>query len=202
MAAPASAAEPAPAVRATNGPPLTLAGRGFAPRERVTIATFVDSPRTATVVAGGDGTFVTRVVVPVQTCVVWRATALGSRSGTTRLLAPTVDCRGEGRASGSVGPPPRIGTGIAGSVRRGPVRPVCDAELPCDGPAAGVVVEVDFGQATVARLRTGTDGRFVVHAPPGTYIVRVVAQRAASAVVHVRAGAFSNISLSIDTGIR
>jgi hypothetical protein len=202
LVAPASSAAPAPTVSATYGPPLTLAGRGFVPREQVTIVTFVDGPRTATVVAGRNGTFVARLAVPAQTCVFWRATVRGSRSGSTTLLAPTVDCRPEPGASGAVGATPRTGTGIVGSVRRGPIRPVCVAELPCDGPAAGVVVEVESGRATIALVRTGADGNFVVHAPPGTYVVRAVGERAASAEARVRAGAFSSVSLSVDTGIR
>jgi hypothetical protein len=137
-----------------------------------------------------------------RACVPWPATLLGSRSGVA-TLAPTVDCRAEGVPAGTTaGPPPRVGTGIAGTVRRGPIRPVCVAGLACDGPAAGVLVEIDSGRSAVARLRTGKDGRFLVHAPPGTYVVRVVATRSAPVVVRVRSGVLSRVSLSIDTGIR
>ena len=38
--------------------------------------------------------------------------------------------------------------------------------------------------------------------PPGTYVVRVVAKRAAPVVARVRAGFLTRVSLSIDTGIR
>jgi hypothetical protein len=138
--------------------------------------------------------------VNAQGCVPWDATALGSRSGLT--LAPTVDCRAEGVPAATAATRPRVGTGISGSVRRGPVRPVCVAGVPCDGPAAGVVVEIDSGRSAVVRLRTGTDGRFLARVPPGTYTVRVVAKRAAPVIVRVRAGAFSRVSLAIDTGIR
>ncbi len=141
-------------------------------------------------------------VVRAQACVPWPATVLGSRSGLT-TLAPTVDCRAEGVPAGTTAaPPPRVGTGIVGSVRRGPIRPVCVAGLPCDGPAAGVLVEIDFGRTAVTRLRTGKDGRFLVHEPPGTYVVRVVAKSAAPVVVRVRAGVLTRVALSIDTGIR
>jgi hypothetical protein len=140
--------------------------------------------------------------VDAQACDPWPATILGSRSGTV-TVAPTVECRDEGvRAGTTPAPPPRVGTGIAGSVRRGPIRPVCVAGLACDGPAAGVVVEVDSARTAVARLRTGEDGRFLVRVPPGVYVVRVVAERVAPVAVRVRVGVFSRVSLSIDTGIR
>ena len=139
--------------------------------------------------------------VRAHACVPWQATLLGSRSGPT-TLAPTVDCRAEGVPAVTAAPSPRVGTGIAGSVRRGPVRPVCVAGLPCDGPAAGVLVEIDSGRIALARLRTGKDGTFLVYVPPGTYIARVVAKRAAPVVVRVRAGVLTRVSLSIDTGIR
>ena len=136
-----------------------------------------------------------------QACDPWPATVLGSRSGIT--LAPTVDCRPEGVPAGSAAaPPPRVGTGIAGSVRRGPIRPVCVVGLPCDAPAAGVLVVIDSGRTVFARLRTGRDGTFFVHAPPGTYVVRLVARRAAPVSVRVRAGVLTRLALSIDTGIR
>lgn len=136
-----------------------------------------------------------------QACDPWPATALGSRSGFT--LAPTVDCRAEGVPAGSPAPPPpRVGTGIAGSVRRGPIRPVCVAGLPCDAPAAGILVVIDSGGTVFARLRTGRDGTFFVRAPPGRYVVRLVAKRAAPVPVRVRAGVLSRLEFSIDTGIR
>jgi hypothetical protein len=136
-----------------------------------------------------------------QACVPWETTTLGSRSGVT-ALAPTVDCRAEGVPAGTTVVPPRVGTGIAGTVRRGPIRPVCVAGLPCDGPAAGVLVDIDSGRTAVVRLRTRRDGTFLVYVPPGTYTARVVAKRAAPVVARVRAGALTRVALSIDTGIR
>ena len=134
----------------------------------------------------------------VEACVPWDTAVQGSRSGFA-TLAPTIDCRAEGVPAAS---PPPVGSGIWGSVRRGPIRPVCVAGLPCDAPAAGVLVEIDSGRAVVARLRTAKDGRFLLRAQPGSYVVRVVGKRAAPVVVRVRAGFFSRVSLSIDTHIR
>ncbi len=144
----------------------------------------------------GSGATDARVCVPPPT------TAPGTRSGIT-TLAPTVDCRAEAVPAGSTAaPPPRVGTGLSGSVRRGPIRPVCVAGVACDAPAAGVLVEIDSGRTAVARLRTGKDGRFLVRATPGTYVVRLVAKRAAPVVARVRTGVFTWVSLTIDTGIR
>ena len=136
-----------------------------------------------------------------EACVPWDTAVPGSRSGFA-ALAPTLDCRAEGVPAATASAPPRVGTGISGSVRRGPTRPVCVAGLPCDAPAAGVLVEIDSGRTVVARLRTAKDGRFLLRAPPGSYVVRVVAKRTAPVVIRVRAGFFSRVSLSIDTGIR
>jgi hypothetical protein len=136
-----------------------------------------------------------------KTCVPWPATVLGSRSGLT-TLAPTTDCRGDGVPASPAASSPRKATGIAGTVRRGPIRPVCMAGLPCDAPAAGVIVEVRAATTVVARLRTGKAGTFLLYVRPGTYVARVVAKRAAPVVVRVRAGSLTHVALSIDTGIR
>ena len=138
---------------------------------------------------------------PSQACVPWEATVLGPRSGVT-TLAPTADCRADGVPSATTAAAPRVGTGVAGSVRRGPIRPVCIAGLACDAPAAGVLVEVDSGRAAVARVRTRKDGTFLVSVPPGTYVARVVAKRSTPVVVRVRVGVMTRVALSIDTGIR
>jgi hypothetical protein len=140
--------------------------------------------------------------IDTRACDPWPATILGSRSGVA-TAAPTVDCRDEGIPLGTTAAPaPRVVTGISGSVRRSPIRPVCVAALACDGPAAGVVVRIDSARSAVARLRTGEDGRFLVRVPAGVYAVRVVGKRAAPVVVHVRAGAVSRVTLVVDTGIR
>jgi hypothetical protein len=136
-----------------------------------------------------------------ETCVSWDTAVQGSRSGLA-TLAPTIDCRAEGVPAAAAAAAPPVGTGISGRVRRGPIRPVCVAGLPCDAPAAGVLVEIDSGRTVVARLRTEKDGRFLLRTPPGSYVVRVVAKRAAPVMIRVRAGFFSRVSLSIDTRIR
>jgi hypothetical protein len=192
-----AAAGPSPSLVALKGTSkLTLLGRGFSPGDRVALTVFAGTLRKMKVVVRSNGTFVVRLPIKSGTCLAWRATAVGSRSGQVTLRAPTVDCRPE------VGVPPTVGTGIAGIVRRGPTRPVCVAELPCSGPAPGVVVEIVGGESAVARAVTNADGRFVVQVPPGEYTVRVNERRVDPVEVRVHADAFSTVSLLIDTGIR
>jgi hypothetical protein len=96
---------------------------------------------------------------------------------------------------------------LAGLVTRGPVTPVCTVEQPCDEPAAHVTLVFSHVGREVARVTTGTDGRYRVRLPATTYQVR----RAQSAApdrklephtVVVKAARLIRIDFSIDTGIR
>lgn len=180
---------------------LTLVGRGFVPGEKVVLKVFAERLHTVTASARADGTLVARIPVRTHRCLGWRVTAVGTRSGRLTFRGPPVECPPAGAA---LGPPPRGGTGLAGLVSRGPTRPVCIAELSCDGPAPGVVVVVAVEDMVVARAVTGGDGRYRLLLPPGTYVVRAVARRVtpSSVQAQVRVGSFAVASFSIDTGIR
>ncbi len=178
------------------GQTLVLTGRAFVPGERLTVTVFAGSRRTAALAVRADGTFVIRLRV-LRGCLVWRAIVVGARSGRATFRSPTVECRPE-----PTWPPPPAGTGIAGSVRRGPIRPVCTVELPCDGPAPGVTVVVSQAAAPVATTVTDAKGHFVMQVPPGSYAVSALAPRTAPVDLQVRDGAYSRVTLSIDTGIR
>ena len=94
-------------------------------------------------------------------------------------------------------------SGLRGVVTRGPITPVCRAEVPCSAPAKHV-------QLTFSRLgrswRTTTDdhGRYRIALRPGVYAVAVSTQRpglpAFKAVVPRGRVAVRNFE--IDTGIR
>ncbi|MDH4176752.1 MAG: hypothetical protein OEW52_05080 [Thermoleophilia bacterium] len=198
----AAGEERTPALQAVPGARvLTLVGRGFVPRERVVLRVFAGRLRVLRVSASVRGAFVVRFPgAPV--CVAWTATVTGTRTGRVRFRNPVVDCRRSVDPAVPIGGPPVVGTGIAGEVRRGPIRPVCVAELPCDGPAPGVVVEVVGGGGMAARTMTGGDGRFVVYVPPGSYTVAALVPRSEPVRAQVREGSFTDVSLSIDTGIR
>ncbi len=182
---------------------LTLAGRGFAAGERVTLTVSAGRVYRARTRVTSGGTFTVRFPRAPR-CVLWTATTTGQRSGRLRFRSPLIDCRRFVDPGRPVGPAPIGGTGVAGSVRRGPIRPVCVAELPCDGPAPGVLVEVTDRRGVVARTRTGADGRFAVFVPPGSYTVAATGgvRRVVPVGVVVKAGAFAEMRISIDTGIR
>ena len=90
---------------------------------------------------------------------------------------------------------------VFGTVTRGPVTPVCEAEKPCEAPAA--YVRLTFARAgTAVIVRTDRAGRYRVRLAPGTYRVRAsVGMSIAPSAVTVR-GTSARCSFSIDTGIR
>lgn len=91
---------------------------------------------------------------------------------------------------------------LHGTVRIGPTSPVCRTGVPCDRPAARVVLTFAHG---TERLRTRTDaaGHYRVRLAPGTWTV------SASAGMHTRPQSFvvpraasATRNFAIDTGIR
>jgi hypothetical protein len=99
------------------------------------------------------------------------------------------------------------GSGLYGKVMRGPVMPVCVAEKPCSGPAAGVRLEFLRNGVAVARAITARDGSYRVALRAGVYVVRTVIRPAIGrglrpSSVHVLAHKWSRSNFSIDTGIR
>jgi hypothetical protein len=98
-------------------------------------------------------------------------------------------------------------SGIAGVVLRGPITPVCRAELPCSGPAAHVLVKVLRADRFVSSVWTDPQGRFRVVVAPGMYTVTVKsprgpAVRTYSQRVKVLLDRFTRVRFTLDTGIR
>jgi len=97
-------------------------------------------------------------------------------------------------------------TGIEGTVHRGPIRPVCRVNEPCDAPlSAGF--EVRQGGQVVARFQSDSAGRFLVHVAPGTYTVAPDASaplpmRGDVREVTVGPSGLTHIEFDFDTGIR
>ena len=102
------------------------------------------------------------------------------------------------------------GTGIHGTVTLGPTCPVEKVgEPPCVTPyAATLVITSAEDDSVVARVSSGPDGAFSVDVPPGDYVIipaarqQSVADSATPVDVTVEAGAYTEIEVSYDTGIR
>jgi hypothetical protein len=101
------------------------------------------------------------------------------------------------------------GTGIKGTVTLGPTCPVEQVgQPPCVEPyAASLVVTSAEDGSVVARISSGADGTFTVDLPPGDYVI--VPQPGGDPFpygtpvdVMVVAGAYSQVEVAYDTGIR
>ena len=103
------------------------------------------------------------------------------------------------------------GSGLYGTVRKGPVMPVCQQGVPCDAP---VQVGLVFSRAT-SPGSTSTEqvtvrsknGRYRIALAPGYWQVRSTVKIGTTKLpkphaVHVRAGHWDRINLYFDTGIR
>ena len=120
------------------------------------------------------------------------------------LVSCAVGC---GAASGSA-----IHSGIAGRVVAGPTCPV--ERVPPDPrcaprPLAARLRIRRTGGSTGRVVRSGSDGRFRVSLRPGRYILTPLAQPGSpfprpgpAQTVTVRAGLFTRVTVTYDTGIR
>jgi hypothetical protein len=99
---------------------------------------------------------------------------------------------------------PTLG-GLHGTVKRGPITPVCRVGVPCDAPAAHIVL-VFSDARVVSTTRTDASGGYRIKLPAGTYVVhtnvRPFGRTPRPATVRVRAGHSDEIDFTIDTGIR
>jgi hypothetical protein len=93
------------------------------------------------------------------------------------------------------------GSGVEGTVSRGPITPTCVQGQPCSAPARGVTLSFSKGGSVVARVKTGDQGAYRVSLPPGRYFVSAV-QAVRPQQVRVSSGSFLRADFSIDTKIR
>lgn len=99
------------------------------------------------------------------------------------------------------------GTGIRGVVTIGPTCPVESASSPCPPrPFDGIVRATGAGDVVV-EVHTDAQGRFVFDVEPGTYTVTAVTPTppfpaASPLTVVVTPGAYTNVTLRMDSGIR
>jgi len=97
--------------------------------------------------------------------------------------------------------------GIEGLVLLGPLCPVVSEDDPCPDRAYQATIEVrDAGDRTVTRVRSGADGRFRVGLEPGSYLLHPEPgdplPMAGDLEVVVQSGAWAEVTVSYDTGIR
>jgi len=101
---------------------------------------------------------------------------------------------------------PATTSGLRGIVMRGPITPVCREGVPCDEPAANVVLVFSQSGRVVARTTTGRDGRYRLALRPGRYGVRTTRLTLGSGlsprIVVVPRYRMARVDFEIDTGIR
>lgn len=102
---------------------------------------------------------------------------------------------------------PDADQGVEGVALRGPRCPVVSVDNPCpDEPYSAWIRIGEEGGGQVTRVRSGADGRFRVGLKPGRYVVEGESgdpfPRGERQVVDVKAGVWSEITVSFDTGIR
>jgi hypothetical protein len=109
-------------------------------------------------------------------------------------------------AVGSLGASAAAPSGIRGIVIKSPTRPVCEEDMPCSAPAAGVTLAFLRGGVRVATATTSKAGTYRVMLPPGTYVVRSFRKLMFGSpqprTVRVVRGLFAVANFEIDTGIR
>ena len=98
--------------------------------------------------------------------------------------------------------------GLRGLVTRGPISPVCIADQPCSEPAPGVMLLFSRKGHVVGRALTNSEGRYRIRLPVGLYVVKrpgpvlPIGRGLQPNRARVRAGRFTRVDFSIDTGIR
>ena len=102
------------------------------------------------------------------------------------------------------------GSGLYGTVRKGPITPVCRTGVPCDAPAKLTLTFESMSSSSTLRVEVNSDknGRYRLALPPGFYTVKtgraktVAVRPIRPKAVHVRTGRWDRINFFVDTGIR
>jgi hypothetical protein len=99
------------------------------------------------------------------------------------------------------------GSGLHGIVMEGPTKPICREGVPCEKPAAGIVLQFKRAGRVVARVRTTAKGTYRVRLRVGTYSVSTVPPRPAGKgltprTVRVPKGRIARRDFHLDTGIQ
>jgi hypothetical protein len=104
------------------------------------------------------------------------------------------------------GAAPELRSGLRGVVMRGPTKPVCVENEPCEEPAVGVVLRFSRAGQVVARAETGAGGAYSIRLRPGTYGVSTPERRVGSTLApraaRVPRARVARLNFHIDTGIQ
>src|SRR5947209_19365852 len=87
------------------------------------------------------------------------------------LMAIALAAFGIGALAAPEATPLRSSSGLHGVVMRGPTKPVCTNEEPCEEPAAGLVLRFSRAGSVVGRTTTDRAGAYRLALRPGTYAV-------------------------------
>jgi hypothetical protein len=97
-------------------------------------------------------------------------------------------------------------SGLRGVVMRGPTKPVCKENDPCEAPARGLVLQFLRRGIVKAEVKTSSTGTYKVRLRPGTYAVRTLRKRVGTGltprVARVPRGSFARVDFHLDTGIQ
>lgn len=97
-------------------------------------------------------------------------------------------------------------SGLRGTVLLGPTQPVCREGVPCEAPAANVVLRFSQAGRVVGRATTGPRGGYRVLLAPGRYAVstgrRTIGAGLMPRVAAVPRGRIARVDFHLDTGIR
>lgn len=102
--------------------------------------------------------------------------------------------------------PATIPSGLRGIVMRGPITPVCRVGVPCDEPAANVVLVFSKSGRVVARTTTARNGGYRLTLRPGRYGVttarRTIGSGLTPRIVLVPRCRVARVNFKLDTGLR
>lgn len=115
------------------------------------------------------------------------------------VLVAGASCGGDGAGDGT--------SGIRGQALSGPNCPVEVEGSPCpDLPWEGTVIAIDMETDEEFTVQTDAEGRFELPLEPGSYEVSIVSESsppfAKPQTVAVDPGSFTEVVVSVDTGIR
>jgi hypothetical protein len=98
-------------------------------------------------------------------------------------------------------------SGLYGVVMEGPIKPVCKEDVPCERPAAGIVLQFKRAGHVVARVKTTLKGTYRVRLRPGAYAVTTVPARRVGTgltpkTVRVPKARMARRDFHLDTGLQ